>query len=788
MAMTPSIGDILMLSQTAWRVGRAFTQGRKSAPAEFAEVEREADGLSEALQLVAETLNTDGSILDKAEDTSKSAVSIILDSAQRTLSDLESFVARYRIVKPQTGERSWSELVLANYKTIKWTTEGGDILALRDMLHMHTSTINLTMQALQSRSLARLERVVMPMAENVASIHDRAHKIDDVHRVIMAIVNATPALTGRGMHERLDSTASETTLSTLDSNSHGTRLIEATATRGSPYFLDRQISRQVSRESSASHTTEFAQQWRETSACYENGNYRPEDRYTKNGIDWDFESGAPPNSEVSIGDRFVGKNATTPVISSPSSFNNPPERSPRARMSNIPRRESTTLPNLLAMHTEEDAEEGSSRENDSTKMSSTSPMSHGGKRRADSKAMDHQLPPPALSPRATHQPATPSSMFAAGTPGPSRQLSSSSTNPSRRDTRSTLSTQASKHSSIASSPRLGSERGNPTSPSDAPAFEKSLFRNAAILCDVRTTLVEFAQHNPDEEDPRFNTDMVPVCREARVCVIRKRENRDNGGTKVVASIWTISDDGEVRCQQKLPEYTETVPYCSFFEPEKVAVPPTDGEISLRLHAQQWGDREQKDIKTKWINYVFETEKHANEFQSAIFGRQLLGSFRTSKTTVLHEGFKGAFTFEEQFANIEVLRLWEDDGVNTNGGAGGVMALLHMSGNFGQGYAKWWMNSSRQQVRVKDEQNKFAKLKGIDIRVVRPFERKTTANGGRSASFSDTSSLKFSDAKGRKGPERNVTGVRIEFKNEEERAKFVDTVKRVQNRMLPLPDI
>jgi hypothetical protein len=200
MAMTPSIGDILMLSQTAWRIGRAFTQGKKSAPAEFAEVEREADGLSEALQLVAETLNADGSILDKAEDATKSAVTTLLDSAQRTLSDLESFVARYRIIKPQTGERAWSELVLANYKTLKWTTEGGDITALRDMLNMHTSTINLTMQALQSRSLARLERVVMPMAESVASIHDRVHKIDDLHRIIMAIVNGTPALTGQVMH------------------------------------------------------------------------------------------------------------------------------------------------------------------------------------------------------------------------------------------------------------------------------------------------------------------------------------------------------------------------------------------------------------------------------------------------------------------------------------------------------------------------------------------------------------------------------------------------------------
>lgn len=88
-----------------------------------------------------------------------------------------------------------------------------------------------------------------------------------------------------------------------------------------------------------------------------------------------------------------------------------------------------------------------------------------------------------------------------------------------------------------------------------------------------------------------------------------------------------------------------MPYCSFFEPEKVAIPPTTGEILLRFHAQNWGDPEQKDVRTKWINYVFESEKSATEFQSAVFGRQLLGSFRTTKTTVLHEGFKGAFAFE-----------------------------------------------------------------------------------------------------------------------------------------------
>ena len=331
------------------------------------------------------------------------------------------------------------------------------------------------------------------------------------------------------------------------------------------------------------------------------------------------------------------------------------------------------------------------------------------------------------------------------------------------------------------------------SPTNAQAFEKALCRNAAILCEIRTTLVEYAQHDPDEPDPRFDTEMLPICKEARVLVIRKRENLqdvDNGGKRVVTSIWTISDDGEVRCQHKLAELNETVPYCSYFESTKISVPPTSGDITLRLHAPQWGEREEKDIRTKWVNYVFESEKHANEFQSAIFGRKLLGSFRTSKTTVIHEGFKGAFAFEEQFSNIEVLRLWEDDGVNTPGGAGGVMALLHMSGNFGQGYAKWWINSSRQQVRIKDEHNKFAKLKGIDVRVLRIVEKKgSTANGVRSsAATSDTASSNSWETKGKKGPERNVTGIRIEFKTEEERARFVDTVKRVQERMLPLPDI
>jgi hypothetical protein len=732
-----------MLSQTAWKLGRAFTKGKKGVPAEFSEVEREADRLSEALRVVAETLNSNASLLlDKAEDVT--ALSSVLDSAQRTLEDLESFIARYRIVKPETGERSWSDLVLTNYKTIMWTTEGGDISALRDMLHVHTNNINLTMQALQPQP---------------------------------RMMNGTPALTRQSLQASLNSNTSDVQIGALGSTGTSARRVEATKSRTSSCYSD----------SDMSEKSQFTQQWRQNSLHHENVSWRPENGYAKNGVvDWDFETGLPPTDEMSIGDRYTRKPATTPIMSSSSSLNSPAGQPPRHRLPSIPRRESTTLPGLIS----DDAEERSSRKASSTRMS---PIPHGGNRRIDSKGFEPPFSPPPLPPKAlgrsyTYQPATPTSLFSGTTSAPTRHASHSSGHASRRTTASNYSTHASIRSSVVSSPHLGPERTEMTS---AQAFEKSLYRNAAILCDdVRVNLVEFAQHNPDEPDPRFDTEMVPVCKEGRVCVIRKRENLqgfDNGGTRTVTSIWMFSDDGEVRCQHKLPELTETVPYCSFFDKEKVAVPPANGdEITLRLHAPQWGAREEKDIKTKWVNYVFESEDHANRFQSAIFGRQLLGSFRTNKTTVIHEGFKGAFAFEEQFSNIEVLRLWQDDGVNTPGGAGGVMALLHMSGNFGQGYAKWWINSSRQQVRVKDEHNKFAKMKGIDIRVLRIAEKRSNVNGVRSTS--DTSSSLSGESKGKKGPERNVTGIRIEFKTDEERARFVDTVKRVQENMLPLPDI
>lgn len=102
-----------------------------------------------------------------------------------------------------------------------------------------------------------------------------------------------------------------------------------------------------------------------------------------------------------------------------------------------------------------------------------------------------------------------------------------------------------------------------------------------------------------------------------------------------------------------------------------------------------------------------------------------------------------------------------------------------------------MNSSKQQVRVKDENNKFARIKGIDIKTVRPGSAASAADRIRSPSTAGEG-LQRRQSDGivpnKKSPERRVTGIRVEFSNEEERARFVALAKRVQERMMPLPEL
>jgi hypothetical protein len=102
-----------------------------------------------------------------------------------------------------------------------------------------------------------------------------------------------------------------------------------------------------------------------------------------------------------------------------------------------------------------------------------------------------------------------------------------------------------------------------------------------------------------------------------------------------------------------------------------------------------------------------------------------------------------------------------------------------------------MNSSSQHVRVKDEGAKHIRLKGIDIPAGKPgvstsgrVRSPSTAGEGLQRSTTDGGGVPAR----KKASGRKITGVRIEFRDEDERARFVALMKRVQGRLLPLPDL
>ncbi|PPJ58215.1 hypothetical protein CBER1_10201 [Cercospora berteroae] len=202
-----SRSDLLTLVQTACRIGRAFAHGKDSNPVEFAEVERELNCLGGALKLVAGALHEENSTLSQADDETRVAINEILQSIRRTLAALERFVDQYQVIqKKDTGhglvvERSWSRIVLENYKTCKWSIQGSDIQALQEVLLMYTTCLDLILQALQSRAPGRLAATVVSIAQHIAPTHEEGggseslrEALDNVHQVIVDLTSSTGSL------------------------------------------------------------------------------------------------------------------------------------------------------------------------------------------------------------------------------------------------------------------------------------------------------------------------------------------------------------------------------------------------------------------------------------------------------------------------------------------------------------------------------------------------------------------------------------------------------------------
>lgn len=164
MSSPPSTNDVVRLSQLAWTTGRSFYQARKSnkdatLPIEFINVEEELSRLARALKALSET----ASAWLAAEDLSKDSLGVILGSCRKSLADLNYLTENYqtsRHTKSATGtsvERVWDSTFLTNYHAINWTSEGGTIQELHEMLRMHTSTI-MMLRSLQDRYNILLSR------------------------------------------------------------------------------------------------------------------------------------------------------------------------------------------------------------------------------------------------------------------------------------------------------------------------------------------------------------------------------------------------------------------------------------------------------------------------------------------------------------------------------------------------------------------------------------------------------------------------------------------------------
>ncbi|KAF2715340.1 hypothetical protein K504DRAFT_457515 [Pleomassaria siparia CBS 279.74] len=318
-------------------------------------------------------------------------------------------------------------------------------------------------------------------------------------------------------------------------------------------------------------------------------------------------------------------------------------------------------------------------------------------------------------------------------------------------------------------------------------FEKQAFRNSAILCDVRGTRVEYAQKMFSEEDSH-EVRMVEACQNCRICVVRKRETAgaDSETVRMMTSIWVFSDDNIVRMQLTLADDQMYVPYSSYFSPEKISMTVS---CELEYHDVRYGTRLLKSVRTTWINYVFETTQESTLFQNELMGRTLLGTFRTEKTMRVHEkSLSGTFSYAEQMCGMENLRVWEDSDTAA------VMALIHFSAHFKKGYLAFYLNSSRDPIRLKEEGCREIKIRGLKV----PLERAGGGGGGGEKRREAMVAVSGKAAQGGGGggggggketKKKIVEGARIEFCTEVEKIDFLALVKQCQTRCcLDLPDL
>ena len=146
---------------------------------------------------------------------------------------------------------------------------------------------------------------------------------------------------------------------------------------------------------------------------------------------------------------------------------------------------------------------------------------------------------------------------------------------------------------------------------------------------------------------------------------------------------------------------------------------------------------------------------------------------------IHEGIGKSFSYAEQMCGLENLRVWEDND------SGAIIALIHFSADFRDGYLAFYLNSSDDPIKVKDEGNREVKIRGLRV----PLERgdKAMRKDSVVAGSGKDKGKGKEDAK-KVEKEKVISGAKIEFATEIEKKEFMDMCKELQRDSIELPDL
>ena len=167
------------------------------------------------------------------------------------------------------------------------------------------------------------------------------------------------------------------------------------------------------------------------------------------------------------------------------------------------------------------------------------------------------------------------------------------------------------------------------------------------------------------------------------------------------------------------------------------------------------------------------------------GRTLLATFRTEKTMRIHEGIGKSFSYAEQMCGLENLRVWEDNDT------GAIIALIHFSADFRNGYLAFYLNSSVNPLKVKEDGNREVKIKGLRVPIDKgdkAMRKDRVVAGNEQASVKGKARSKEGEGGKKIEKERVISGAKIEFASEMEKREFLEMCREMQRHLIELPDL